>query len=60
LAAILGRESNKVEAIVAPIVTVPKLRPVEPNLLGRRALVISVLGAGVADIGTPPLLLFDD
>jgi len=55
-AAVLGSESNEIEAIIAPIVIVSKLRPVKSNLLGRRALVISVLRAGVADIGTPPLI----
>lgn len=54
-AAIFGSEANEVEAIVTPVVAISKLGPVEPNLLGRGALVISLLWAGVADVGAPPL-----
>lgn len=52
---VLGREPNEVEAFESPVITVGEVRPVESRLLRLRALVVGVVWARIAEIGTPPL-----
>ena len=52
---IFSSEANKVEPIIAPVITVSKLGPVESNLLCWGTLVISLFGTGITDISAPPL-----